>query len=292
MILADPRHAGTLYAVWSQVTDLGPSQGATEVDFARSDDFGATWSEPVRMFKGDDTTSQFNQILAPRDGTLVDIFVESPLLFEVSDPPPAPTMQLRAVRSTDGGKTWSEPQTITSFPYTVATDPLSGAPIRATGQDITATSDRQGTLYVGWFAVQTSSQSSIWIASSVDTGKTWSAPITVAQRSGEEVFLPEVAAAGDGRIAVIWYQAQESTAQLRFDVEVWYAVSSDQGKLWSDKRVDGPFDMNTAPTSSLGPFLGDYEGIVGLPDGFAFAYAKAIPVTAGNGLSAMFFARR
>jgi len=34
--------------------------------------------------------------------------------------------------------------------------------------------------------------------------------------------------------------------------------------------------MSTAPTSSLGPFLGDYEGIVGLPDGFAFAYAKAI----------------
>ncbi len=292
MILADPRHAGTVYAVWSQVTDLGPSQGATEVDFARSDDFGATWSEPVRMFKGDDTTSQFNQILAPRDGTLVDIFVESPLLSEVSDPPQAPTMQLRAVRSTDGGKTWSEPQTITSFPYTVATDPLSGAPIRATGQDITATSDRQGTLYVGWFAVHTSSQSSIWIASSVDTGKTWSAPITVVQRSGEEVFLPEVAAADDGRIAVLWYQTEEAAAQRRFDVGVWYALSSDQGKLWSDRELDGPFDMSTAPTSSLGPFLGDYEGIVGLPDGFAFAYAKAIPVAAGNGLSAMFFARR
>ena len=80
--------------------------------------------------------------------------------------------------------------------------------------------------------------------------------------------------------------------QRRFDVEVWYAVSSDQGKRWSDKDLDGPFDMSTAPKSSLGPFLGDYEGMVGLPNGFAFAYSKALPVTAGLGLSAIFFARR
>jgi Neuraminidase (sialidase) len=292
MILADPHHAGTVYAVWSQVNDLGSMQGATEIDFARSDDYGATWTEPVRMFRGDDTTSQFNQILAPRDGTLVDIFVESPLLSEVSDPPPAPTMLLRAVRSTDGGKTWSSPQTITSFTYTVATDPLSGGTIRATGQDITATSDRQGRLYVGWFEVHPSGQSSIWIATSVDTGTTWSAPIAVIQRSGDEIFLPEVAASDDGRIAVLWYQTQAAAAKRRFDVDVWYAVSSDQGKLWSDMDLDGPFDMSTAPTSSLGPFLGDYEGMVGLPNGFAFAYAKALSVIAGNGLSAIFFARR
>ena len=292
MILADPRHAGTVYAVWSEVNDLGPMQGATEVDFARSDDYGATWSEPVRMFEGADTTSQFNQILAPRDGTLVDIFVESPLLSEVSDPPPAPTMQLRAVRSTDGGKTWSAPQTITSFTYTVASDPLSGGPVRATGQDITAASDRQGRLYVGWFEAHPSGVSSIWIATSVDAGLTWSAPITVVQRSGDEIFLPEAAAAADGRIALVWYQAQEPVVQRRFDVEVWYAVSSDQGKRWSDMDLDGPFDMSTAPKSSLGPFLGDYEGMVGLPNGFAFAYSKALPVTAGLGLSAIFFARR
>ncbi len=292
MILADPRHAGTVYAVWSQVNDLGPTQGATEIDFARSDDYGATWSVPVRMFKGADTTSQFNQILAPRDGTLVDVFVESPLLSDVSDPPPAPTMQLRAVRSTDGGKTWSAPQTITSFTYTVASDPLSGGSVRATGQDVTAASDHQGRLYVCWFEVHPSGQSSIWIASSGNTGSTWSAPVTVVQRSRDQVFLPEVAASDDGRIAVVWYQTQAVAAQPRFDVDVWYAISSDQGKLWSDVDLDGPFDMSTAPTSSLGPFLGDYEGLVGLPNGFAFAYAKALPVIAGNGLSAIFFARR
>ena len=285
MILADPRHAGTVYAVWSQVNDLGPTQGATEIDFARSDDYGATWSEPIRMYKGADTTSQFNQILAPRDGTLVDIFVESPVLSEVRDPPPAPTMQLLAVRSTDGGKTWSAPQTITSFTYTVASDPLSGGSVRATGQDITAASDHQGRVYVGWFEAHPSEQSTIWIASSEDTGSTWSAPVTVVRRSGDEVLLPEVAASDDGRIAVVWYQTQAVAVQRRFDVDVWYAVSSDQGKLWSEADLDGPFDMSTAPTSSLGPFLGDYEGLVGLPHGFAFAYAKALPVAAGSGLS-------
>ena len=100
----------------------------------------------------------------------------------------------------------------------------------------------------------------------MDNGRTWSAPITVAQRSGDELFLPEVAVADDGRIAVVWYEAQEAAAQRRFDVEVWYAVSSDQGKRWSDMDLDGPFDMSTAPKSSLGPFLGDYEGMVGLPE--------------------------
>jgi hypothetical protein len=48
--------------------------------------------------------------------------------------------------------------------------------------------------------------------------------------------------------------------------------------------------MRAAPASRYGPFIGDYMGLVGLPDGFAAAFVMAAPA-AKHGPTDVFFSR-
>src|SRR2546425_755604 len=103
-VLADPRAPGSAYAVWVQYTNPGPNREARTNDtyVARTTDGGQTWSAPSRAY-GADTETQFHQLVELSDGALLDVFIEAPSL---SDRPPFPA-RLAAIRSTDGGLTWS-----------------------------------------------------------------------------------------------------------------------------------------------------------------------------------------
>src|SRR5262249_12007368 len=126
-ILADPRRPGRVYAVWARF--IG-SKG-DQVEFARSDDHGATWSTPSAL-TGTGMETQNNELLAPAAGVLLDVFSQgSPLTTGHPG-------QVGVLRSTDGGLTWSPPITVASFALTQTTDPDSGAHIRAFGQDVVA----------------------------------------------------------------------------------------------------------------------------------------------------------
>jgi hypothetical protein len=76
--------------------------------------------------------------------------------------------------------------------------------------------------------------------------------------------------------------------------EVWFALSRDQGATWQETRVEGSFDMLTAPptgsTGIVGRFVGDYQGLVALPGGFGAIFAQAKPA-ASFGPTDVFFAR-
>ena len=50
----------------------------------------------------------------------------------------------------------------------------------------------------------------------------------------------------------------------------------------------GPFDLRSAPAVRFGPFIGDYMGLVGLPDGFGALFVQAAP-QAKNGPTDVFF---
>ena len=91
-------------------------------------------------------------------------------------------------------------------------------------------------------------------------------------------FLPTVAVAGDGTIGVTWYDfhdyASGSGAVL---TDLWFGQSRDGGKSWATRRLDGPFDLRSAPRSDAGSFIGDYEGLVGLPHAFGALYVLGQP---------------
>ena len=263
-ILADPRRAGRVYAVWARYTG-GPSHIVDQVDFVRSDDHGATWSAPAPLYAAG-SEAQNNELVAPAAGVLLDLFAEgSPLLA-------GHPARVAAVRSTDGGATWSGPQTVASFTVTQTSDPQLGGSVRATGQDVVAASGH-GWAYAAWFENGASGTSAVRVSGSGDGGLTWSPPATVVTE-GAQAFLPTLAVAGDGLLGATWYDLRDSAAGPGLGTEVWSGVSTDHGLTWRSRPLGGAFDLRQAPRSTEGLFVGDYEGLAGLPTGFAAAYVE------------------
>jgi hypothetical protein len=261
-ILADPRRPGRVYAVWARYA----GDSANQTGFSRSDDHGATWSAPASIHGGS-SEAQNNELLAPADGVLVDVFAEgSPL--ESNRPG-----SVAAMRSTDGGLTWSASRAVASFALTQTTDPGRGTTIRAFGQDVVAAAGA-GWAYAAWFENRAGGTSAIWISASRDGGRSWGAPSVVVEGPAQ-AFLPTLAVAGDGRVGVTWYDLRDAAAGPGLATEVWAGTSGDHGMTWRSRRLDRPFDLRAAPVATgAGPFLGDYEGLVGLPGGFAAAYVR------------------
>ena len=83
-------------------------------------------------------------------------------------------------------------------------------------------------------------------------------------------------------------RAARGSAAWEFDV--WFAFSRDGGRSWRRMHFAGPFDMNRAQAlEGVGRRIGDYQGLTGLPHGFAAIFAQA-PPRAKIGASDVFFA--
>jgi Neuraminidase (sialidase) len=286
-ILADPRRPATAYAVWVDYRVLsGVDPSVDQVMFARTIDGGHTWSTPAAIYSGNDEAQQ-NQLLLTAGGVLLDVFAEAPSLPGTPHPPPLP-VKIRLIRSTDQGKTWSAPVDAASFTYTNAIDPGSGAQLRFSGQDITAASSGNA-VYVAWFEDH-ADFSTIQVARSEDAGVHWRAPQRVV-REKAEAFLPTLAVAGDATVGLLWYDFRHFTqGSARLDTDVWFSTSRDRGVHWTERRAAGPFDLRTAPAVRYGRFIGDYMGLVGLPDGFAAGFVQATP-SSRHGPTDVFFSR-
>jgi hypothetical protein len=284
-ILADPHRPGSAYLTWAEYgTVEGADPSVDQVYFSRTADGGGSWSKPTPIYSGGDEAQQ-NQLLMMADGTLVDVFVEGSSLPGGPHPPELP-VAIRVIRSRDQGQTWGAPIDAARFIYTNATDPGNGGQLRFFGQDITATAAGNA-IYVSWF-VNHPAESTIWVSRSEDRGLHWSAARAVV-RQRPEAFLPTLAVAGDATVGMLWFDFRHyKTGSQILDTDVWFSSSRDRGAHWTVRHAGGPFDLRSAPAARFGPFIGDYMGLVGLPDGFGAAFVQAKPL-ARNGPTDVFF---
>ena len=286
-VLADARHPGTAYAVWAdyQVTP-GVEPSLDSVRFARTTDGGRSWSPPATLYDGHDESQQ-NQLLMTAGGVLLDVFVEGSSLPATVHAPPLP-VRVRVMRSTDQGQTWSQPIDAARFTYTTGVDPGTGKGLRFSGQNIAAAVSGNA-LYVSYFEDH-DDFSTILTARSDDAGLHWRKP-HVAVRERAAAFLPTLAVAGDSTVGMLWYDLRHyASGSARLDTDVWFSTSRDRGAHWKERHAAGPFDLRSAPSTRIGPFIGDYMGLVGLPDGFGAAFVMARPQTR-NGPTDVFFTR-
>jgi hypothetical protein len=286
-IIADRRHPGTAYVVWVDYkVTAGVDPTVDQVMFARTSDGGRSWSTPAAIYNGNDE-AQENQLLMTAGGVLLDVFVEGPSLPSGPHPPPLP-VKIRLISSTDQGKTWSTPVDAAKFTYTNAVDPGTGSQLRFFGQNISAASAGNA-VYVSWFEDHTDF-STLFVARSEDAGLHWRVP-TLVVREKAEAFLPTLAVAGDATVGLLWFDFRHFKAgSATLDTDVWFSTSRDRGVHWIERRAAGPFDLRAVPGARFGPFIGDYMGLVGLPDGFAAAFVQGKPMSR-NGPTDIFFSR-
>lgn len=276
--------AGKAYATWIQgnlpgVDNISPVGAANSFAysglpmFSKTTDGGATWSTPVPM-TNQIIYMQGNQIVVLPDGTLVDV---GAVLFKGSGIQPTPQQYFwAALVSKNGGKTWGAPIKIAPLGTVLLTNPDIPEPtsldqtVRA-GDYIpdVAVDHSSGAIYMVFADGISTGFDHVKLTKSTDGGKSWTVPVDVTGTpSSTHSFNGTVEVAGDGTLAVMYYDFRNNDSNPGLPTDVWLRHSHDGGASWSaDQHVYAPgpssFDMENAPVSR-GWFLGDYHGMAAL----------------------------
>jgi hypothetical protein len=290
---------------------LLPVKGPTWL--ARTIDGGVTWEAARPIYDpGPGRQTIGNQIVVLPDGTVLNGFAVGsgaakraageggepgegapvePRDGGPADPSPEPHAKppvgfaVAVIRSTDHGVTWSPAVTVADI-----RTPENSARLRA-GQVLPgfAVDPRSGTVAAVWLdgRFDPSRRAGVALSLSTDAGRTWTPPRRVNQTPPDaSAVLPSVAYAPDGTLGVSYYDFRNRpVGSTALTTDVWLATCAvDCGGAgpWRETHLAGPFDTARAP-DSRGPFLGDYQGLVGVgPGRFLAFFVTADPGSADD----------
>ncbi len=244
---------GALAVTWTEF-DKYESKNPNDhsrILFSRSDDFGKTWTNPVKInqFDGDcsddDMTTEGAVPVFDKQGNIYVAWAfNDKIYFD---------------KSTDGGKTWlkndiviaNQPQGWTfDVPRIYRTN---GLPVLAIDN---SNGKNAGTLYVNWADQRNGKDNTdIFISKSTDKGKTWSKSIKVNRDNTKtHQFLTWLAVDPTTGYLYIIYYDRSKYDDYRTDVVLAY--SNDGGKNFNYKTISNqPF------IPKKNPFFGDYNNI-------------------------------
>lgn len=245
---------GTMYACWELDSSPGVFQ---ELVVAVSRDGGRTWAPPVPV-STTETRDIGCQISVDRRGVAYVSY------FDYG------RNQMRYVRSTDHGTTWSVPAVIASVNPLPGTFP--GQHFRNLSVPTMAYSAKDDALYIAWADYHTAADGTqdgdIVLSKGTigAAGVTWSPPRRVNQDAlgnGKDQFQPALAVTERGQVDVSYFDRRNDPGN--FFVDTYLSRSDDGGTTWRDTRVthllSSP-ELN-APTDGAGnKFFGDYQGLV------------------------------
>lgn len=249
-----------LYIPWKRVT---PRDSATQIVISKSTDQGDTWSEPLPIShrvsgSSEDTTfgQSFPLTVTGPGGEVYTVWNHG-IVHGVG-----------FVKSTDGGKTFSEPRIIHNYEIFGETIFIENqgwrhgvkGKVRAEAYpaivcDITE-GPRRGWLYLTWSA---GNPPDVFFSRSSDGGDTWSSPKIVHSVLDNDQFWQWIALDPlNGDLAIMYLDSRNDPANIMVDCYVSY--SSDGGDTWADRRasdIAGDLRLNPFFGNS---FAGDYSG--------------------------------
>ena len=240
---------GSCYVTYSDFRTL-------ELSFQASRDGGLTWEAPVGPPENAGRASMLGAA-APAPQPVVQ--PDGDLIVPYHD-----EVRIAAVRSADGGRSFSAPVAIapTRFRGTLGlrAPPLPSAEI-----------DRDGTVYLVWADCGASCARNGLVLSRSADGISWSAPTRLPLGGGADFVIPGLAAdpASAGRLALAYY-ALRGTGLL----DVGFVSSADGGRRWSAPRRLNAQSMRLSWIARAGgAMVGDYIST-------SFASRTAVPVFA------------
>ena len=206
--------------------------------------------------------------MVPPSGTVFDFFTE------IS---PNGGTRIGLIRSFDKGATWRGPRYAAAIAtvYGVVTPDTEELVRDASILFDVAVDRRNGNLYLVWQDVRFSGVDEVAFAMSTDGGNRWSAPVKISKTPRnrnelrEQVFVPSVEVAANGKLVVTYYDFRFDRDDGREATDYW-AVFCDPGRencrqsaSWGDEArlTNRSFNMLDAPIAG-GYFLGDYMGLV------------------------------
>lgn len=283
-IASDPSLPGTAYLTWPDVT--AGSEATGSIEFSRTDDSGQHWSAPTTIFKASDVNEDptANRVLALGHGALVDVFVD----LHPSNHAPGPyqtrlASPIEAVRSSDGGHSWSAPiklgECCTGAQSAPAATFLADTPSVAMS--------RSGELAAVWPEVDSAGPSKIFFSKSLDGGRQWSSPRAVVS-APTEAAMPALAITDDETIAMTYYELRATAASGQSaSADFWAIESHDGGQTWSASTLAGPFDINADPRGGIE----DYSGLAAVGRDSVVASFELTKPLSVHGPTDIFYAR-
>ena len=237
---------GEVYALYTVGRDIGARFPVSALRFARSEDLGQSWSDPITVNEGEEFGSHnFHALLAGSDGTVHASWLNST----------AGQSGVWLRTSLDGGATWQPSHPIHLAP----TCPCCRTGL-ALGSD--------GTLYASWRKIFDNDVRDVVVMASADGGTNWREP--VRPRVDGWVFPgcphagPSIRADGQGNVHIAWWTGKAGEAG------VWYGQSHDQGITWQVQPLDTaaratPAHVQLALTHDNGVVVAWDDGLSELP---------------------------
>lgn len=196
----------------------------------RSEDGGRTWSAPVTIAQGTGVGHGFGDAALARtteENGLICVFVGGDGLWE-STVQSGKKIKSYMCKSSDNGKTWSEPKEITQYVYgSTCSDPARQswkASFFGSGNGLLTSTGR--IMFVA--AIREGSAQSLnnYVIYSDDNGETWNIS-GKASTGGDEAKVVELT---DGRILM----------SIRHGGARWYNISNDGGLTWNPTTSSWP----------------------------------------------------
>jgi len=241
-------HRGSCYVTYSDFRTV-------QLSFQASRDGGLTWEAPV---SAPDNAGRASMLGAAAPAPQPVVQPDGDLIVPYHD-----EVRIAAVRSTDGGRSFSAPVGIapTQFRRTpgLRAPPLPSADV-----------DGNGTVYVVWHDCGATCSANKLVFSFSADGITWSAPIRLALgRTGADFVLPGLAAdpTRPGRLALVYYASTGGGL-----LDVGFATSANGGRTWrAPRRLNAQTMRYSWAAQAGGVMVGDYFST-------SFVGGAAVPV--------------
>ena len=249
-----------LYIPWKRVV---PRDSSTQIVISKSTDLGSSWSEPVAISHrlpgtSEDTTFGQSFPLATT-GPQGNVYVAWNHGIEHG---------VGFSKSTDGGKTWTDPRIIHYYEIFGTTKFIEGqgyrhtvkGKVRAEAYPVIMSdytdSENRGNLYLTWAADRTPN---VYFSRSTDQGETWTEPVIVHSDTTNDQFWQWMSLDPlSGELAIMYFDSRRDPDNIL--VECYVSYSNDAGETWTDRRAaDRGSDLRLNPFSG-NSFAGDYSG--------------------------------